>query len=396
MSTVFFRSIRALEADNARRSWLVLLLAAMLLAAWTAWFFLARVAIYEVSDKADVEVDRAAHPVEAQFTGRVVSSQLALDREVHAGEVLVELDADAQQFQLKEERTRRAALAPQVSALEDEIATEEKAWQQEQQASKVGLDESAARSRESEAGALLAEDEARREEQLFSSGVISEVDLRRARAAAQERRAAAESLQLGTSRLERQQRTQESERQARIQEIRTQLIQMQGQQATVSAEIERLEGEVGRRNIKAPVDGTLGDVSNLRVGSVVREGDRLAVVVPRGSLRIVANFLPPDALGRIKPGQPARLRLEGFPWAQYGSVNATVSSVANEIRDRRIRVELAVESNANSRIPMQHGLPGTIEVEVERISPAALVLRIASRALTSPQRNSIAKVTEQP
>jgi len=368
----------------------------MLLAAWTAWFFLARVAIYEVSDKADVEVDRAAHPVEAQFTGRVVSSQLALDREVHAGEVLVELDADAQQFQLKEERTRRAALAPQVSALEDEIATEEKAWQQEQQASKVGLDESAARSRESEAGALLAEDEARREEQLFSSGVISEVDLRRARAAAQERRAAAESLQLGTSRLERQQRTQESERQARIQEIRTQLIQMQGQQATVSAEIERLEGEVGRRNIKAPVDGTLGDVSNLRVGSVVREGDRLAVVVPRGSLRIVANFLPPDALGRIKPGQPARLRLEGFPWAQYGSVNATVSSVANEIRDRRIRVELAVESNANSRIPMQHGLPGTIEVEVERISPAALVLRIASRALTSPQRNSIAKVTEQP
>jgi len=396
MSTVFFRSIRALEADNARRPWLALLLAAMLLAAWTAWFCLARVAIYEVSDKADIEVDRAAHPVEAQFTGRVVSSQLALDREVHAGEGLVELDADAQHFQLKEERTRLAALAPQVSALEGEIATEEKAWQQEQQASKVGLDESLARSRESEAGALLAEDEARREEQLFSSGVISEVDLRRARAAAQERRAAAESLQLGTSRLERQQRTQESERQARIQEIRAQLIQMQGQQATVSAEIERLEGEVSRRNIKAPVDGTIGDVSNLRIGSVVREGDRLAVVVPRGSLRIVANFLPPDALGRIKPGQPARLRLEGFPWAQYGSVNATVSSVANEIRDGRIRVELAVDSTANSRIPLQHGLPGTIEVEVERISPAALMLRIASRALTSPQSNSIAKVTGQP
>jgi multidrug resistance efflux pump len=396
MSTVFFRSIRALEADDARRPMLALLFAAVLLAAWTAWFFLAHIAMYEVTDKADLEVDRAAHPVEAQFTGRVVSSQLALDREVRAGDVLVELDADAQQLQLKEERTRLAALVPQLAALQSEIATEEKAWQQEQQAAKLGLDESAARSREAEASAHLAEDEAKREAQLFTESVVSEVDLHRARAAAQERRAAAESLQLATSRLDPQQRTQESERLARIQEIRTQLIQMQGQQATVSAEIERLQGEVRRRSIQAPVDGTLGEVASLRVGSVVREGERLAAVVPSGNLRIVANFLPPDALGRIKPSQTARLRLEGFPWAQFGSVNATVSSVANEIRDGRIRVELAVDSNGNSRIPLQHGLPGTVEVEVDRITPASLVLRIAGRALISPRTNSSAQVTGQP
>ena len=117
---------------------------------------------------------------------------------------------------------------------------------------------------------------------------------------------------------------------------------------------------------------------------MVREGDRLAAVVPRGELQVVADFLPPSALGRIRPGQPARLRLEGFPWTQYGSLAATVSRVASEVRNGRIRVELSVDSNGASPIPLQHGLPGTVEVEVERVSPATLVLRAAGKLLARP------------
>src|SRR5208282_1645668 len=105
----------------------------------------------------------------------------------------------------------------------------------------------------------------------------------------------------------------------------------------------------------------------------------LAAVVPTGELRIVASFQPADALGRIQTGQPARLRLEGFPWTEYGSISATVTHVGSEVRDGRIRVELAVNPRSASRIPMQHGLPGAVQVEVERISPASLVLRVVGR-----------------
>jgi membrane fusion protein (multidrug efflux system) len=367
---------------------LALVLATVLLAAWIGWFFLARVAVYEVTDRADLQVDRAAHPIEAQFTGRVVGSYLMLDREVKSGEILVELDADAQQLQLKEERVRSSALAPQVSALQTQIHTELAAWQQERQAAGVAVEEASARAKEADASAHLAEEEAKRQDQLFASGVISEVDLHRARTAAQERRAAADSLRLGVSRLERQHLTQDSERQAHIQELRTQLVQLEGQRATAAAEIERLQGEVSRRSIRAPVDGRLGEVANLRVGSVVREGEKLGAVVPTGNLRIVANFLPPDALGRIRPGQHARMRLQGFPWVQYGSLSATVTSLANEVRDGRIRVELTVDTNSGSHIPLQHGLPGTVEVKVEETSPAALVMRTAGRFLASPRSTS--------
>jgi hypothetical protein len=37
------------------------------------WFFLARVSVYAVTNKAELEVDRAAHPVESAVSGRVVA-----------------------------------------------------------------------------------------------------------------------------------------------------------------------------------------------------------------------------------------------------------------------------------------------------------------------------------
>ena len=73
MASTFFRSVRSLEADNSRRSYLGLALAALLLGAWMVWFFLARVSVYAVTNKAELEVDRAAHSVESAVSGRVVA-----------------------------------------------------------------------------------------------------------------------------------------------------------------------------------------------------------------------------------------------------------------------------------------------------------------------------------
>jgi membrane fusion protein (multidrug efflux system) len=104
--------------------------------------------------------------------------------------------------------------------------------------------------------------------------------------------------------------------------------------------------------------------------------------VPEGGLALVAQFPPPAAMGRIREGQTALLRLEGFPWMQYGAVPAVVSRVSNETRDGTVRVEFEVKQESKSAIPMQHGLPGTVEVEVERITPIELILRKAGRLVT--------------
>ena len=63
---------------------------------------------------------------------------------------------------------------------------------------------------------------------------------------------------------------------------------------------------------------------------------------------------------------------------------ATVAKVASEPRSGQVRVELAIHPDSSSPIPLQHGLPGTVEVEVDRLSPAALILRIGGKLLARP------------
>lgn len=383
MSTEFSRSMRALAADGFRGSAWGGLLALALLGAWAAWFFLARVALYEVSQMARLEVDRAVHPVEAPVAGRIVATRLALGREVQAGEVLVELDAGIERLRLEEERTHLVALPRQLEALRGEILSEERSLLEEQQAGRAALEEARTRHQEAEVAAQLAREEAERLRLLHADGLIAEIDFLRARAEAQRRQAAAEAFRLAVGRLEWDQRTRESHQRARLERLRREGARLEGQRATTAIAIRRLQRETERRRILAPVAGRIVEVANRRVGEVVSEGGRLGSVAPAGRLKIVADFLPSAAVGRVRPGQPARLRLHGYPWTQYGSLPATVARVASEARSGRVRVELALPPNPASRIPLQHGLPGTIEIRVDRVSPATLVLRLAGKLLTA-------------
>src|SRR5580658_4466908 len=72
MPSPFFRSERFLESETLKRGAWGLLIAAVPPGLWVAWFFRARVAVYAVSETADLEVDRAAHPVESQYSSRLV------------------------------------------------------------------------------------------------------------------------------------------------------------------------------------------------------------------------------------------------------------------------------------------------------------------------------------
>jgi multidrug resistance efflux pump len=313
-SAMFSTAQRTLDADGFRGTTLGVLLVIGLLGAWGAWFIGAQVALYAASDTARLEVSQAAHPVEAPVAGRVVATHLVLGQEVQGGDALVDLDATAQQLQLEEEQARLRALTPQLEALRTAIVAEEQALRDSRHAGRVALDEARARHREAEVAARAADEEAELFTRLQARGLPAQLDALCAKAEAQKRRAAADTLRLAVSRVEGDHRTQESDRKARLEGLRRDVTRLTGEMATAAATVERLTHEIERRRIRAPMAGRLGEVAGLRIGSVVSEGDRLAAVVPYGELTVVADFPPPSALGRIRPGQSARLRLEGFPW----------------------------------------------------------------------------------
>jgi membrane fusion protein, adhesin transport system len=157
------------------------------------------------------------------------------------------------------------------------------------------------------------------------------------------------------------------------------ILTMQGDALAAESTIARLHEQIERHVVRAPVSGTVADLPVLRTGAYVAAGQKLATVVPHGGLIIVADFAPAAVLGRIHPGQPARLRLDGFPWAQYGMIDARVLRVAGEVRDGLVRVEFEPAKQGAPKLALQHGLPGSIEVGIEQVSPAQLVMRAAGR-----------------
>jgi membrane fusion protein (multidrug efflux system) len=210
------------------------------------------------------------------------------------------------------------------------------------------------------------------------------VDANRAISETRKLTASRDALASDIKRAEREAQARAHQNDAQIESLRREIVGLENDIATSEATISRLKVEIEKHLVRAPIAGRVGDAVPLPPGAYVAEGQQLATIVPAGELIIVAEFSPAQTLGRVRPGQSARLRLDAFPWTQYGTVPARVSRVATEVRDNMVRVEFALDGDAAKSGLVQHGLLGTVEVGVEQTSPASLVLRAAGLLLANP------------
>lgn len=355
-----------------------------LLALWSVWFFAARVALYEVSGDARLEVGREPHTVMSLVSGRISSNGMELDKAVSEGDVLVELDSDQVRYRLDETSARADGLLARAATLEQEIEAQRQAVADARSAARSAVQEAQARRRAADEAARFAAEDESRHQRLHEEGLIARAEWDAIAVQARQLDNAAEALRRSADRLRSDREFEISKQTAALSSLEGEKAALEASSAELAAVTGRLERELSLHTLRAPVAGRIGDVTGLRVGEVIGERQHLGTVVPDGDVRVVAEFAPHRALGRIRPGQRAQLRLEGFSWVQYGTVPATVARVGSEPRDETVRVELTLADPEAFPVPLSHGLPGTLEVEVERISPAALVLRAAGRAVSRP------------
>jgi multidrug resistance efflux pump len=393
MGLSFSSSMRSLANDKFSSSFMMTVVAVALLGLWIAWLVLARVSVYETSEAGRIEVDTSLYPIAAPVSGKVLNTYVTLGREVQAGDTLIEFEAEDERLRLDEARTQIVTLAPQLVALRDEVEAEEIAQKEQLKAARIAIDQARSQLDEANASVQYAEDEAARIARLQAQGLLSEADLSRAQIEVRKRKAAAESARLQIDKLQADLQNRDSDSQVRIERLKREIAAVEGQVTTATATSNRFAHDIEKRALRAPISGRIGEAVDLRAGALVNASDKIGVIIPSGELKAIAYFRPSSAVGRIQPGQSARLRLEGFPWTQYGVIKATVTTVASEPREGRIRVDMALELDPASAIPFQHGLPATVEIEVARVSPATLLLRaVGERIKPAEADKSGAKV----
>ncbi len=388
MADLFAITDRQLARDKASKQVLLLAISFLLAIAWMVWLFLARVALYATTAQARVQVAHGVYSVQAPVSGRVLRSYLEQGRKVEKGNLLVELAALPQTLRIQAVEMQRATLDVQLRNLQAQLAAQRQARAAERAADRFAIEQARASIAEAQDAAGLAQGELTKELALYRAGIASQEAFLRSQSDLKTKQIELQSARSSLDRTKREQLMNEGERQADIEALEGDVGRIKGEVAASGNTMLQIQNELGLHQIRASGQGRLDEVLNLKPGSYVREGDRLAVIVPKGRLQVVAYFQPSAAIGRIKRGETGRLRLQGFPWSRGAPVEAVVTSVGSEpVENGGVRVQL---NPWQPPMQLQDGMTGTLEVQVGRITPAAYLLRRAGAYLGKPASSEVA------
>ncbi|MBI5460737.1 MAG: HlyD family type I secretion periplasmic adaptor subunit [Gammaproteobacteria bacterium] len=112
--------------------------------------------------------------------------------------------------------------------------------------------------------------------------------------------------------------------------VYTDLAEAERQQAGLEQELIKATQRTGLQTLTAPIAGIVQQLAVHTVGGVVTPAQELLKIVPQqGNLEIEAWVLNKD-IGFVTEGQRAEIKVETFPFTQYGTLDAEVIDVSSD------------------------------------------------------------------
>lgn len=108
------------------------------------------------------------------------------------------------------------------------------------------------------------------------------------------------------------------------------LVSARRERDSVAEQLAKAERKSELVALTAPADAVVLEVAKRSVGSVVREAEPLFTLVPldaplEAEVKIVA-----DDIGMVRQGDPARIKLDAYPFQRHGTVPATLENVSED------------------------------------------------------------------
>ncbi|WP_342250909.1 HlyD family type I secretion periplasmic adaptor subunit [Sphingomonas sp. OTU376] len=141
--------------------------------------------------------------------------------------------------------------------------------------------------------------------------------------------------------------------------------------AVASEEIRKTLRRRQYQELRSPVDGVVQQLAIHTVGGVVQPAQPLLVIVPSADeVEVEAQILNRD-IGFIREGQPVRVKLEAFPFTDYGLIDGEVASISRDaIEDEkrgliyavRVRLKRRTIAIGGREMPIGPGLAVQAEI----------------------------------
>ena len=126
-----------------------------------------------------------------------------------------------------------------------------------------------------------------------------------------------------------------------IMQTRQQLMELSMQQENESAEYERNLIQARQQLLTAisqwhekyllesPIEGRITYINYWSNNQRVQMGDRLASIIPADSLQVLGRMnIPSAGFGKVETGQTVNVKLNGYPYMEYGVLKGHIKSIS--------------------------------------------------------------------
>ena len=116
--------------------------------------------------------------------------------------------------------------------------------------------------------------------------------------------------------------------------------------------MKKLEDNLNRTVITAPVDGVVKNLFFVTEGGVIKPGGAILDIVPTKDSLIVEARLPNSDIGFVKPGQSAVIKLSSADSVNFGQIDGTVTQISPDTEEdeddkRIVFYKILIETDRN-------------------------------------------------
>ena len=117
---------------------------------------------------------------------------------------------------------------------------------------------------------------------------------------------------------------------ADLEEVEAQLNKLEQESLREISDLERqlveVQDTITKEKLTAPVSGIVFGMVPSSAGYAASAGETLVKVVPGGEIEAKIYIINKD-VGFMKPGMKAQIRVDAFPYTQFGSITGALKSV---------------------------------------------------------------------
>ncbi|WP_339375270.1 HlyD family efflux transporter periplasmic adaptor subunit [Stenomitos frigidus] len=189
----------------------------------------------------------------------------------------------------------------------------------------------------------------------------------------QQNLAEAERLQAGLTQKHAEGRKDQLASQQQGHELEAQITDLNTKIADTQTSLSSAQSRLKQYSFYAPVDGIVSSLNIKRTGEVVQIGQTIAEIGPQHAPLVLQASLPNQEAGFVKPGMSVQVKVDAYPYQDYGIISGRVVSTSPDSKsDKNLgevyRIEVALDrdyvSTPQQMIKFKPGQTATAEIVI--------------------------------